>query len=147
MVKMQPDINKIKIGYFGDKDKIAEETTKLYKKETYNAFVSLVPLIIQIVLLLGLVEVINQPLTYILDISPNEISAAKKVILQEDSSITEDSSSLELLIVKDIKNGNATKYAISTENIEKINSFNMNFLGFDMSWIAQTEGGEGKLMT
>ena len=141
MVKMQPDINKIKIGYFGDKDKIAEETTKLYKKEKYNAFVSLVPLIIQIVLLLGLVEVINQPLTYILDISPNEISAAKKVILQEDSSITEDSSSLELLIVKDIKNGNATKYAISTENIEKINSFNMNFLGFDMSWIAQTEGG------
>ena len=99
------------------------------------------PLIIQIVLLLGLVEVINQPLTYILDISPNEISAAKKVILQEDSSITEDSSSLELLIVKDIKNGNANKYAISTENIEKINSFNMNFLGFDMSWIAQTEGG------
>ena len=141
MVKMQPDINKIKIGYFGDKDKIAEETTKLYKKEKYNAFVSLVPLIIQIVLLLGLVEVINQPLTYILDISPNEISAAKKVILQEDSSITEDSSSLELLIVKDIKNGNANKYPISTENIEKINSFNMNFLGFDMSWIAQTEGG------
>ena len=141
MVKMQPDINKIKIDYFGDKDKIAEETTKLYKKEKYNAFVSLVPLIIQIVLLLGLVEVINQPLTYILDISPNEISAAKKVILQEDSSITEDSSSLELLIVKDIKNGNANKYAISTENIEKINSFNMNFLGFDMSWIAQTEGG------
>ena len=138
MVKMQPDINKIKIGYFGDKDKIAEETTKLYKKEKYNAFVSLVPLIIQIVLLLGLVEVINQPLTYILDISPNEISAAKKVILQEDSSITEDSSSLELLIVKDIKNGNANKYAISTENIEKINSFNMTFLGFDMSWIALT---------
>ena len=79
MVKMQPDINKIKIDYFGDKDKIAEETTKLYKKEKYNAFVSLVPLIIQIVLLLGLVELINQPLTYILDISPNEISAAKKL--------------------------------------------------------------------
>ena len=38
MVKMQPDINKIKIDYFGDKDKIAEETTKLYKKEKYKYF-------------------------------------------------------------------------------------------------------------
>ena len=39
MVKMQPDINKIKINYFGDKDKIADETAKLYKKEKYNALV------------------------------------------------------------------------------------------------------------
>ena len=37
MVKMQPDINKIKINYIGDKDKIAEETAALYKKEKNNA--------------------------------------------------------------------------------------------------------------
>ena len=51
MVKMQPDVNKIKINYFGDKDRIAEEQDKLYKKEKYNAFASLIPLIIQILLL------------------------------------------------------------------------------------------------
>ena len=68
MVKMQPEINRIKTNFFGDKDRIAEEQTKLYKKEKYNAFISLVPLLVQILLLLGLVKVINQPLTYILNI-------------------------------------------------------------------------------
>lgn len=71
MVKMQPEINRIKIDYFGDKDKIADEEAKLYKREKYNAFVSIIPLVVQIILLLGLVEVINNPERYIenLDVS------------------------------------------------------------------------------
>lgn len=36
MVKMQPDINRILIKHYGDKDEIAEEQSKLYKKEKYN---------------------------------------------------------------------------------------------------------------
>ena len=38
MVKMQPDINRILIKHYGDKDEIAEEQSKLYKKEKYNPF-------------------------------------------------------------------------------------------------------------
>ena len=63
MVKMQPAVNRIKIDHFGDKDAIADEQSKLYKKEKYNAFASLIPMLIQIILLIGLVEVINHPLT------------------------------------------------------------------------------------
>lgn len=33
MVKMQPDINRILIKHYGDKDEIAEEQSKLYKKK------------------------------------------------------------------------------------------------------------------
>ena len=33
MVKMQPDINRIKAKHFGDKDSIADEQSKLFKKE------------------------------------------------------------------------------------------------------------------
>lgn len=61
MVKMQPAINDIHIRYFGNKDAIAEEEAALYKKEKYNAFASLIPLIVQIVLLLGVVEAIKSP--------------------------------------------------------------------------------------
>lgn len=148
MVKMQPEINKIKINYFGDKDKIADETAKVYKKEKYNAFVSLIPLFVQIVLLIGLVEVINNPLSYILKINQDEITSYKQILLDSDNTIDSESSSLELLVVKDIKNGNIEKYNVVKENysnfdesINKINNLDLNFLGFDMSWIAQTEGG------
>ena len=87
MVKMQPDINKIKIKYFGDKDKIADEQAALYKKEKYNAFISLIPLFIQIFLLLGLVEVINHPLDYIVELPQNVSNEMVKITLDEHSDL------------------------------------------------------------
>ena len=65
MVKMQPEINSLKAKYFGDKDTIAEEESKIYKKYKYNPLASLVPLIAQIVLLLGVVEIVKNPSLYI----------------------------------------------------------------------------------
>lgn len=103
MVKMQPELNRIKINYFGDKDKIADETSKLYKKEKYNALVSMIPLIIQIVLLLGLAKVINNPMTYILKEPNKVVQNYKNVYLSNHKDISKDASSLELQIVEDIK--------------------------------------------
>lgn len=59
MVKIQPDVNIIKATYYGQKDVIAEQESKLYKKEGYHPLLSTVPLIIQLVLLMGVVEVIK----------------------------------------------------------------------------------------
>lgn len=88
MVKMQPEINRIKAKFFGDKDTIAEEESKIYKKYKYNPLASLVPLIAQIVLLLGVVEIVKNPGQY-----------------------------------------------IGVENLD------LNFLGFDLSWVASENGG------
>ena len=65
MVKMQPEINRLKIKYFGDKESIAEEEPKIYKKYKYNPFASLVPLILQILLLLAVIEIVKNPSYYI----------------------------------------------------------------------------------
>lgn len=59
MVKMQPEMNFIKAKYFGDKDSIAEEQSKVYKKYKYNPLASIIPMVIQIILLMGLIEVIK----------------------------------------------------------------------------------------
>ena len=59
MVKMQPEINFLKARHFGDKDTIAEEQSKIFKREKYNPMVSIVPLVIQIVLLMGVIEAIK----------------------------------------------------------------------------------------
>ena len=65
MVKMQPEINRLKIKFFGDKDTIAEEEPKIYKKYRYNPFASLIPLAVQIILLLCVVEIVKNPTAYI----------------------------------------------------------------------------------
>jgi len=145
MVKMQPDINRIKINYFGDKDKIAEEEEKLYKKEKYNAFASIIPLLIQIFLLIGLVEVINQPLTHILKFPTDISKQLTMVALDTNSELEAESSSLELAVVNDIKsNKNIEKYQEvlnDSKSIEDIKNLNLNFLGMDLSWVAVQEWG------
>lgn len=61
MVKMQPELNAIKVKFFGDKETIGDETAALYKREKYNAFVDVVPLLIQIVILICIIDVVREP--------------------------------------------------------------------------------------
>ena len=58
MVSLMPAINKIKMTYYGDSDKIGEETAALFKQEHYHPLLSLLPLAIQIIILMGFVKVI-----------------------------------------------------------------------------------------
>jgi YidC/Oxa1 family membrane protein insertase len=142
MVKMQPMINKIKIKFFGDKDKISDETSELYKKEKYNAFASLIPLFIQIALLMGLVEVINHPLDYIVKFNEKSISNSVEVMMKEHPEVDKDSSSKQLVVVNDIKT-NKVDYSsvLSKEEINDVKKLNMKFLGIDLSWVAVQKKG------
>lgn len=56
MVKMYPEMNRFKAKYFGDKDMISEAQYELYKRENYHPMLDLIPVIIQLVLLMGVVE-------------------------------------------------------------------------------------------
>lgn len=59
MVEMLPEINRLKIKHFGDKDTIADETQELYKRKNYHPLASTVPMILQIVLLMGVIEAVK----------------------------------------------------------------------------------------
>lgn len=59
MVKLLPELNRIKVKYFGDAETIGEKQTELNKKHHYHPLLSLVPLAVQILVLFGLVEVVR----------------------------------------------------------------------------------------
>ncbi|WP_302391221.1 membrane protein insertase YidC [Eggerthella sinensis] len=59
MVKIMPELNRIKVKYFGDAETIGEKQTLLNKKHHYHPLLSLIPLAVQIIVLFGLVEVIH----------------------------------------------------------------------------------------
>ncbi|NLU25166.1 MAG: membrane protein insertase YidC [Clostridiales bacterium] len=61
VVQIQPELNHIKAKYFGDRDRINEEMAALYKREKYHPFASLIPLVIQLVLLMGVIAVVKDP--------------------------------------------------------------------------------------
>ena len=75
MVKIQPEINFLKANYSGNIDAIADGQSKLYKREHYHPMLSLIPLIIQILLLLAVVYIIYNPMGYLFGISNSAVNA------------------------------------------------------------------------
>ena len=59
MVRMMPQINWLRVNHYGDRDAISDGQAKLYKHEKYSPLAGLLPIAVQLVLLLGLVEVIR----------------------------------------------------------------------------------------
>ncbi len=60
MVRIQPEINEVKVKYYGDKDTIAEKQAELMKREKYNAFADVIPMLIQVALLIAMIAAIKQ---------------------------------------------------------------------------------------
>ena len=64
MVRLMPDLNRLKVKYFGDKETIGEKQNDLYKEKGYHPLLSLIPLAVQIIILFGLVDVIHSITDY-----------------------------------------------------------------------------------
>ena len=73
MVKMQPRLNDIAAKYADDKDKKADEQIKLYDEEKYSPAAGCLPVLLQIPIILGLIQVIYNPLQHLLRLSKETI--------------------------------------------------------------------------
>ncbi len=149
--KIQISINQIKLKYYGDQDKIADEISSIYKKEKYNPFISLIPLTIQILILIVLIMIINRPLSYINNIDKKFINEMNLITLKNDKTINKDSNSLEIYTIKAIKEEKNIDEYINIKNkypsadiekeINNIKTTNYNFLGINLISISIIEKG------
>ena len=138
MVKIQPDINFLKVKYFGDGDTIADEQAKLFKKAKYRPMLSLVPLILQMVLLMGVVYIINRPLDYLFGVS-KEMSLALADLIGANT----ESSSYQLEIVRAIQSGTISAESVIAgydraaiaSVVDAVKGFDLVFLGFDLATV------------
>lgn len=64
MVKMTPQIEKLKLLY-DNKEKFMDEQIELFKKEKYHPMLNIVPLLFQLIIVMGLARVVNNPNIYI----------------------------------------------------------------------------------
>ncbi len=71
MVALTPELNRVKVKYYGDRDTIAEETQALYKREGYHPLASTIPMFIQLALLIGVIGAVRE----ILDGTESMLSA------------------------------------------------------------------------
>lgn len=77
---IQPEMQKLQQKYKNDKDKLAIEMQKLYKKHDVNPMGGCLPLIVQMFVLFGFIRVVYDPLRYILQLSVEQINNIKEVV-------------------------------------------------------------------
>lgn len=75
MQKVQPLMEEIKRKYANDKDKLNQETMKLYQEHKINPAGGCLPLLIQMPILLSLWQVITRPLKFMLGFSAEQLSS------------------------------------------------------------------------
>ena len=144
MVRIQPEINVIKAKYYGDGDTIAEEQTKLFKREKYHPMLSLIPLLLQIVLLMAVIYIINHPLSYLFGAEESTVTALAGFL-----GISMEDSSYQLLIVDAVKNGTLTASSVVAgvdpgvlaSLVESVSAFQLGFLGLSLSTVPSVAGG------
>ncbi|MBQ7379486.1 MAG: membrane protein insertase YidC [Clostridia bacterium] len=135
MVKIQPELNFLKANHYGDMDTIADKQAELYKKHKYRPMLSLVPLAAQIVLLLGVVQIIYHPLDYLFGIDPAVISEMASTL-----GLDTEISSYQLTLIEQIKSG-ALDGLFDAAVLDPVRSFKGNFLGFNLSTVPSEAWG------
>ena len=135
MVKMQPHLNLVKANHFGDQDAISEEQLKLYRQYNYHPMLGLIPLFIQIVLLMGVINVIYNPLQHILRLPAQTLTEAVNRF-SELSGTGVEVSSIQILLADAIGKGEYIEQLSSIlgeGEIARVQGFDMEFLGVNLA--------------
>ena len=78
--KLQPILNELQQKYGNDKEKLNQETMKIYQKYKINPMSGCLPLLIQLPILLALYWVVRQPMVYIMGFGESEVWRAINAI-------------------------------------------------------------------
>lgn len=143
VVRLQPELNQVKTRFFGDRDAIAEEESKLYKREGYHPLVSLIPLLIQIVLLMGLVNVIYHPFDHLLRL-PQETTDALVSLTCRLTGENPESASIQLRVISALHSGLYTADFAALglpDAVSAADRLHTVFLGIDLGAVPASVGG------
>lgn len=134
MSAFQPLIAEIQKKYATDKVKQQEELTRLQKDHGFSMTSGCLPMLIQMPILFGLIQVIYAPLTHVASISKQVILNATPIAQTVLGSISQYSS--ESSIISAVRlNADAFAGVMSSTELSFIQNFNMNFLGMDLTAI------------
>ena len=124
MVKIQPEINFLKARLMGNNDALADEQAKLFKREHYHPMLSIIPLVLQLVLLLIVVDIIYNPMTYLFGYSESTCK-----VLAEFLDISTSKSGYQIEIINAIKN-TSNKIVYNHDTINSL-SYTNTICGYD----------------
>lgn len=125
MQKIQPKLSEIQKKYQYDKEKLNQETLKIYQENKISPMGGCLPLLIQFPILIALYNIINRPLTYIMQLSKEQINALANALGHTGEQIN------QITIAAEMKTANLP---VELAHLKE-NAINFNFFGLDLSQI------------
>lgn len=135
MAKMSvfsPLMTEIQEKYKNNQQKQQEELMKLQQDYGFNPMAGCLPMIIDMMVLFGIIEVVYRPVQYILGISTDAIRTACEGLGISTTNIM----TMQTDLIKAIHGGAAQPAGLTAEQFASIKNFNTIFLGMDMCDIA-----------
>ena len=83
--KIQPYLAELQKKYANDQEKLNRETMKLYKENNISMAGGCLPMLIQMPILIGLYQVIQKPLSYLLHVNFNDPDVIRRVYALRDA--------------------------------------------------------------
>ncbi len=128
----QPMIAEIQEKYKNNQQRQQEELMKLQQEYGFNPMSGCLPMIIDMVVLFGIIEVVYRPVQYILNIPAETIRAA----CEQLSISVQNTNTMQTSLIQAIHAGAAQPAALTAEQFGAIKSFNTMFFGLDMCDVA-----------
>ncbi|MCL2068272.1 MAG: YidC/Oxa1 family membrane protein insertase [Oscillospiraceae bacterium] len=133
MTILQPEIKELQEKYKDDKQKLQEETMKIYQREKYNPMSGCFPLLIQMPILFGMIDVIYNPLRHLLNLPAQTIELAQNILARLDISRTYSGFNVQLAIISAIKEQPEAFSALGPNALASISNLNMTLFGMDLT--------------
>ncbi|HHY23328.1 MAG TPA: YidC/Oxa1 family membrane protein insertase [Clostridiaceae bacterium] len=133
MQEIQPLIEDIQRRYKNDKEKMNQELMKLYQEHKYNPAGGCLPLLIQMPILFSLYWVINQPLRFILNKTPEQINKLIEYVTETVGKVTMGSS--REIGVLNYFNEHISELSNVSDLLKPEELINLKFLGINLGLI------------
>jgi len=122
--RIQPKVQELEKRYKNDKNKYSEELSKLYKEEGVSPMSGCLPTLITLPIMLGLYWPISQPLTYLMNLTKDQIAQIKEVL-----QLTTTGNMSEMTVAQAI-----------FENFDKVSHISDNLMKIDFTFLGMNLG-------
>ena len=135
--KLQEKMRILQFKYKNNTEKLNQEMMNLYKEEKMNPFSGCFSTIIQFILLISIFYMVRCPLTYMKKVDTETINSYVQQLKDDEKQVSAAYPEIDIIREIDyLKEKNP-----EDENLKNL-SFNMNFLGLDLSKIPQQNLGD-----
>ncbi len=136
MVKMKPQLDMLRYQYVDDNDAFLDAQSALYKQERYNPMAGVIPLLLQLPIILGLLDVVYKPLKHILRLTPElQRALVERAARLMSVTVEELGSTAQLTVVERVRAVPDSFASVpgAAEVIGQIQDLRMTFFGVNLA--------------